>query len=249
MRLSATKLFTLLALTLSGAVTVAEDEASVTSRVVEAYIEIHTHPGRNYPVFYVAERGETIELLKRRTDWIKVRNQRDIEGWVHVDAIGRTVDASGQALGFASPDQDSFSTRHWEFGFMLGELDSTDAITGYGGYHFTPNLSLEAAYTENYGDFSDGKMFTGSIVHQMFPHWRYSPFFTLGGGMRETNPRSTLVATEDRSDGVASVGAGIRIYLTGRLMLRLQYKHYVVMTDRDDDEEAGEWKIGISAFY
>ncbi len=67
--------------------------------------------------------------------------------------------------------------------------------------------------------------------------------------MRETNPRSTLVDTEDRSDGMASVGAGIRIYLTGRLMLRLQYKYYVVMTDRDDDEEAGEWKLGISAFY
>ena len=227
----------------------AEDTAPPASRVVDAYIDLHTQPGRNYPVFYVAERGERIELLKRRTDWVKVRNNRDIEGWVHIDAIGRTVDAGGEALGFASPNRDTFNTRNWELGLMLGDLDGSDAITTYGAYHFTRNLSLEAAYTENYGDFSDGKMLTGSIVHQMFPESRYSPFFTIGGGMRETNPRSTLVDTEDRSDGVASVGAGIRIYLTGRLMLRLQYKHYVVMTDRDDDEEAGEWKLGISAFY
>jgi hypothetical protein len=227
----------------------ADDAPPPNSRVVDAYIDLHTHPGRNYPVFYVAERGERIELLKRRTDWVKVRNARGIEGWVHIDAIGRTVDAHGEQLGFTSPDQDNFSTRNWELGFMLGDLDGSDAITGYGAYHFTRNLSLEAAYTENYGDFSDGRMFTGSIVHQMFPHWRYSPFFTIGGGTRETNPRSTLVDTEDRNDGVASVGAGLRIYLTGRLMLRLQYKHYVVMTDRDDDEEAGEWKLGISAFY
>ena len=41
----------------------------------------------------------------------------------------------------------------------------------------------------------------------------------------------------------------MRIYLTRRLILRMQYKHYVVMTDRDDDEEVDEWKIGISAFY
>lgn len=227
----------------------AGEEPETSSHVVEAYVDLHTHPGRNYPVFYVAERGETIELLKRRTDWIKVRNVRGIEGWAHVNAIGRTVDDRGEALGFSTPDQDSFSGRNWELGLMMGDLDGSDAITGYGAYHFTPNLSLEAAYTENYGDFSDGRMITGSIVHQMFPQWRYSPFFTIGGGTRETNPRSTLVDVEDRNDGVASVGAGIRIYLTGRLMLRLQYKHYVVMTDRDDDEEVGEWKLGISAFY
>ncbi|PLW68054.1 SH3 domain-containing protein [Pseudohalioglobus lutimaris] len=243
------QLFTLIALLLIPQAALADAESLRESHVVEAYIELHTHPGRNYPVFYVAERGESIELLKRRTDWIKVRNVRGIEGWVHVDAIGRTVDDRGEVLGFTTPDQDDFNTRDWELGIMLGDLDGSDAITGYGAYHFTRNLSVEAAYTENYGDFSDGKMFTGSIVHQMFPQWRYSPFFTIGGGTRETNPRSTLVDTEDRSDGVASVGAGIRIYLTGRLMLRLQYKHYVVMTDRDDDEEAGEWKLGISAFY
>ncbi len=225
------------------------DEAVPQSRVVEAYIEMHTHPGRGYPVFYVAERGERIELLKRRTDWVKVRNQRDVEGWVHVDAIGRTVDDYGTALGVSSPDWQAFTARRWEFGLLLGDVDSSDAVGAYGAWHVTRNLSLEAEYTENFGDFSDGRMVTGSIVHQMFPDWRYSPFFTIGGGVRETRPRSTLVMTEDRSDGVANVGAGLRIYLTGRLMLRLQYKHYVVMTDRDDDEEAGEWKIGLSAFF
>jgi hypothetical protein len=67
--------------------------------------------------------------------------------------------------------------------------------------------------------------------------------------VRETSPRATLVSTEDRTDNTASVGAGIRIHLTRRLMLRLQYKNYVILTDRDDDEEVNEWKIGISAFF
>ncbi|TGD75623.1 hypothetical protein E4634_01670 [Mangrovimicrobium sediminis] len=227
----------------------ADDDPAVTSRVVEAYIEMRTQPGRTYPVFYVAERGETIELLKRRTDWIKVRNARGIEGWVHVDEIGRTVDAAGQPLAFAAPDREDFSRRRFEAGFMLGNFDSSDAITAYTGWHFTRNLSIEGAYTENYGDFSDGRMGSLNLVHEMFPHWRYSPFFTVGVGIRETNPRSSLVQTEDRVDNVANVGAGVTIYLTGRLMLRLQYKHHVIMTDRDDDEEAGEWNIGISAFY
>lgn len=223
-------------------------EAFLQALVVEPYIEMHTQPGRGYPVFYIAERGETVELLRQRTDWVHVRNSRGIEGWVHADDIGRAVDNNGKALAFSSPDLNSFTRRSWEFGFMAGDYDSTDALSAYVGWHFTRNLSLELEATENFGDYSDGRMATASIVHQMFPHWRYSPFVTIGGGVRETNPRSTLVSTRDRTDNTANVGAGIRIHLTRRLMLRLQYKYYVVMTDRDDDEEVNEWKLGISAF-
>ncbi len=224
-------------------------ESLPSSWVVDAYIEMHTQPGRGYPVFYVAERGERIELIRRRTDWIKVRTERGVEGWVNVDAIGRTVDSDGEALGFISQGLEEFSKRRWEFGFMVGDYDDTDALTGYLGWHFTRNLSLELSATENFGDASDGRMLMAGLVHQMFPQWRYAPFVTIGGGVRETNPRSTLVSTEDRTDGVASIGAGMRIHLHKRLFLRMQYKHYVVMTDRDDDEEVDEWKIGISAFY
>jgi opacity protein-like surface antigen len=219
------------------------------STVVSAYLEMRTAPGRGYPVFYVAERGESISLLKQKTDWVKVRNNRDIEGWVHIDDIGRTVGEHGDVLALKSPDLESFSKRRWEAGLMVGDYGGSDATTAYGGYHFTPNLSVEVELTENYGDFSDGRMATVNIVHQMFPHWRYSPFFSIGGGVRETNPRSSLVSTSDRTDSTASVGAGLRIYLSRRLFLRLQYKNYAVMTDRDDDEEVDEWKIGISAFF
>lgn len=225
------------------------DDNHAQSIVVDAYIEMRTAPGRGYPVFYIAERGETISLLKRKTDWIKMRNERGVEGWAHVDDIGRTLDLYGEPLAFRSPDLEAFANRRWEAGIMAGDFGDTDAVTAYGGFHFTHNLSVELALTENFGDASDGRMATLDIVHEMFPHWRYSPFLSLGGGVRETNPRSSLVSTSDRTDNVASVGAGVRIYLNRRMMLRLQYKNYVVMTDRDDDEEINEWKIGISAFY
>jgi hypothetical protein len=219
------------------------------STVVDAFVEMRTAPGRGYPVFHIAERGERITLLKRKTDWVKVRSQRGTEGWVHVDDIERTVDPLGKPLEWSEPGLDSFSARRWEGGLLLGGFGDTDAVAAYGGYHFTRNLSLEVELTENFGDYSDGRMATVNIVHQMFPHWRYSPFLTIGGGVRETNPRSSLVSTTDRVDSTASVGAGLRVYLSPRLLLRLQYKNYVVMTDRDDDEDVDEWKIGISAFF
>ena len=98
---------------------VAEDEDEddsqdyLQSSVVEAYVEMRTAPGRGYPVFYVAERGELITLLKRKTDWVKLRNYRGIEGWAHIDEIGRTVDAAGNPLAFRAPDLESFYNRRW----------------------------------------------------------------------------------------------------------------------------------------
>ncbi|WP_255399596.1 SH3 domain-containing protein [Oceanicoccus sp. KOV_DT_Chl] len=209
-----------------------------------------THrPGRYYPIFYVAERGETVEVLFQRTDWYKVRHPRGKEGWVYVDEMALTVDHLGEPLKVNQANFDGFKERQWEAGFMAGDFGGNDALSVYGGYHFTRNLSAELEYTESFGTVSDGQAVTLNLVHQPFPDWRYSPFLTIGGGIRDTNPKSNLVSTEDRSDNAANVGAGMRIYLTRRIFVRLQYKNYAVLTDRDDDEEVEEWKIGISAFY
>ena len=152
-------------------------------------------------------------------------------------------------VNIQSPDKQSFIDRNWETGFMVGDFGGSDVITLYGGYHFTRNLSVELAVSEYFGDYSDGRGASVSIVHQIFPEWRVSPFFTIGGGFLESNPKSSLVATEDRQNNTANVGAGLMIYLDRRFMLRLQYKNYIVLTNRDDDEEEDEWKIGLSVFY
>ena len=41
--------------------------------VADPFIEIHTGPGRGYPVFFVVPRGEAIVVTMRRTDWYRVR--------------------------------------------------------------------------------------------------------------------------------------------------------------------------------
>ena len=142
------------------------DQRYLRSTVVDAYLEMRTAPGRGYPIFHIAERGERIVLLKRKTDWIKVRSQRGVEGWAHVSDVGRTVDALGEALALASPDLESFSKRRWEAGLMLGDYGDTDAVSAYGGFHFTRNLSLELELTENFGEFSDGGKSIGYSVPQ-----------------------------------------------------------------------------------
>lgn len=241
-------------------------EESATAKVANAYIEMRTGPGSGYPIFYIAERGEKVYILKQRTDWFKVRTQplgplskglggdnipgsNTKQGWVHISQIAELLDNQGQVISLNNPKFDDFSQRKWEGGFMVGSFGSVDEITAYGGYHFSQNFSLELALSESFGDFSNGMAASINIVHQPFPKWRYSPFFTLGGGVRKTDPKSNLVSTEDRTDDTLNAGIGVSTYITRRLLLRLQYKNHTVLTSRDDDEEVEEWKIGLSAFF
>ena len=63
--------------------------------VEDPYIELHSGPGRGYPIFYVAERGEEIEIVRRRTDWFQVIVPRGEEGWVHLEQLQRTLNVDG----------------------------------------------------------------------------------------------------------------------------------------------------------
>jgi len=76
-----------------------------------------------------------------------------------------------------------------------------------------------------------------------------SPFFSLGTGIINIEPKSTLAEAEDRSDQVAIVGLGLKGYLSQRILLRFEYKGYVVLGSRDDNEDVDEWKAGLAVFF
>ena len=44
--------------------------------VAEAFVEMHSGPGRGFPVTYVVGRGDSVQVLYSRTDWFKVRAPR-----------------------------------------------------------------------------------------------------------------------------------------------------------------------------
>jgi hypothetical protein len=217
--------------------------------VADPFIELHTGPGRGYPVFQVIERGDEVALLKRRTEWFLVRTPAGREGWVPRAQLERTLEPTGERKRFRDPTLNDYAESRWEVGAMYGDFGGANVISTYGSYSLTPNLSLELWGSQVLGRFSNSYMLNANIVHLMFPEWRASPFFTLGTGVINTEPKATLVATEDRTDNLAHVGVGARAYLTRRFVLRAEYKSYVVFTSRDDNEEIREWKAGFSFFF
>ena len=217
--------------------------------VADPFIELHTGPGRGYPIFYVIDRGENIELLKRKTDWFKVRAPNGTEGWVSRQQMELTLTPSGEKTDFGGSTLSDFANSRWQLGAMYGDFGGANVISGYGAFSLTPNLSVELWGSQVLGRFSNSYLLNLNVAHVFFPEWRASPYFTLGTGVIHTKPKATLVATEDRTDQVGHVGLGVRTYLTRRFVARLEYKSYVVFTSRDDNEEIEEWKAGFSFFF
>ncbi len=220
--------------------------------VADPFLEMHTGPGRGYPVFYVAGEGETLKILKRRTDWFKVelrRGEHRIKrGWVPLAQMRSTLDLNGGPIDFPDPGRGDFETRKWEMGFSAGDFDGARTIDGYLAYGVTPNISLRLTGTQILGNFSDGLMGTVNVVMYPFPEWRVSPYFTIGTGIIHTQPQTTVIQAEDRTDEVVNAGLGANIYLTRRFVMNFEYRRHTVLTSRDDNQEINEWKTGFSVF-
>jgi uncharacterized protein YgiM (DUF1202 family) len=221
----------------------------LTVVIDDPYIELHTGPGRGYPIFYVAERGEEIDVLKRRTEWFKVRAPRGQEGWVHLEQLQRTFDLEGEAFEVSALSLGDYTNRRWEVGALYGDFGGANVIAAFGALSITENLALELGVSEALGRYSDSQMVNVNITHLMFPDRRASPLFTLGAGSIRTQPKATLVNAIDRRDSVAHAGIGVKAYLARRFVFRAEYKTYVVFTSRDDNEEIREWKAGFSFFF
>ncbi len=235
-------------LLLGGAPAQATEEYALL-QVAEPFIELHSGPGVGYPVFHVVDRADFIEVLKRKTDWFKVRTADGKRGWVARAQLEKTLTAGGEGTQLKELAQGDFSQRRWEFGLLGGVFNNAAEISLYGGYAFHPNLSAELSGAQVLGDYSSSYLVNVKLLSQPFPRWRVSPFFSLGGGYLSTRPRTTLVPPEDRNDFTAHVGLGLRAWLSRRFILRAEFNRYITFSSDDNNEEFKEWKAGFAFFF
>jgi hypothetical protein len=217
--------------------------------VTEPYLELHTGPGRGYPVFHVVARAESVDVLFRRTDWFKVRTERGVEGWASLSDMQKTVLADGTPFRFDLGDRAGFTDHRFEMGVFAGEYGGANLISAYGAVSFNTQLALEGALGQFLGRYSNGLTADIGLRHMILPEARWSPFLMIGLGEVHTEPKATLVQPQDRNEPTAYVGGGIRFYLTRRFFLRAEYKAHYIFTTRNQNEEADEWKAGFAFFF
>jgi hypothetical protein len=217
--------------------------------VTQPYLELHTGPGRGYPVFHVVPRDESVDVLFRRTDWFKVRTERGVEGWASQHDMQQLTLADGSPFRFDVGDRAGFTSHHFELGMFAGAYGGANLISAYYSVSFNPQMALEGAVGQFLGRYSNGETADLGLTHVILPESRWSPFLMLGIGTVHTEPKATLVQPTDRTEPTAYVGGGIRFYLTRRFFLRAEYKAHWIFTTRNENEEADEWKAGFAFFF
>jgi hypothetical protein len=223
--------------------------AAETVVVQDPYLELHSGPGRGFPVTQVVDRGASVALLRQRTDWIKVRTERDREGWVHRTQLERTLTGDGAEVRLAGPAPDARTQHRWETSIGAGDFDGADTVTVAGSYALTESLFVRADISQLLGEYSNGWLGTVGIGHIFMPQWRVSPFVALGAGVVYIEPKATLVQTRNRTNQAAYAGAGLRGYVSDRFLLQAEYRQFVVFTDTNDNEVINEWTVGFTHFF
>lgn len=228
------------------------DERGQQVKIADPYIELYTGPGSSYPIFHVIERGETVTIIRRRTDWFKLSTAKGMEGWAPRVQMELTLSPMDKKITFIDASQSDFAKRGFEVGATGGQLGGAAQLSIYGGYAFNNNLSGEVTVSETLGNISSSLSIKGSLLAQPFPEWRYSPFFSLGTGFMKTKPHSTLVTSQNTFNQFSQVGLGLRTYLTRRFIFRLEVNEVVIFSssnDRDSNEVFTEWKVGFGVFF
>lgn len=218
-------------------------------QVADPYLELRTGPGGAYPIFHVVDRGHWLEILKRKTDWFKVRTVKGKEGWVDRKQMERTLTEAGVEKSFRDVLLEDYLSRRMEFGFGYGRFEGDPLLNVNAGFFFTPALSAELTLGEVSGLFSSSSLTHLSILGHPFTEWSWSPYFSIGVGNFKNTPKPTLIDAKDTDTTAAHAGMGLRYYLTRRFMLRADYKYYVVFVGDNRTEEYTPWTLGFSFFF
>lgn len=219
--------------------------------IKDPFIELHTGPGRAYPVSAVALNGEIIKVSKRKTSWYQIETEKKQSGWVSEKQLKKTLTLQNQAPKLATHTLDDFTNRSWQVTFARGDFNGLSLNTLGLEHYFTPNISVNINRGRALGQFFSADISTLQINHQMFPHWRVSPFLSLGSGQITYQTKNTLAQTdESKLDNSALNSAiGLQGFIYNRFVVRSEFKRHISFTEDNQNEESDEWTVGIGVFF
>lgn len=218
-------------------------------QIVEPYIELHTGPGRGFPVFFVAERHQWIEIQLRHTDWFKVRAEGGQVGWVHRAQLESTVTEAGGQKTFRDVLLDDYLGRKVQLGAAWGHFKADPMLKLWLGYKLSDTLSVEATFGQVQGLFSGSEFWHADLISEPWSDKRLSPFFGIGVGRFRNFPNSTLVNAVTTNANLAQGMVGVRWHLSDRFVLRADYALYTAFVADDRSAEYRAFTAGLSFFF
>jgi hypothetical protein len=218
-------------------------------QVTDPYIELHTFPGRGYPIFFVAARGEWIAIELRHTDWYKVRTAGGKEGWVTRSQLQTTLAESGLQQAFPDVALNDYLARRVELGAGYGRFHREPMIKFWLSYRLSDTLTIESTFGQVQGVFSGSTLWHVNLQAEPWSDQRFSPFAGIGIGRFKNIPNQSLVAFQTTDARLADAIVGARYHLSDRFMIRADYAIYTAFVSDQRSTEYRAATAGISFFF
>lgn len=215
--------------------------------VAEPYVEMHTGPGRGYPVFHVIEQGETVEVLKSRANWYKIRSSDGKTGWATAPQLARTLKPTGIPVDLPEIGRGDYLASRWRVGFTAGQLEGASTFSVTAGYRFLKWAGLEIEAGQIFDRSVTSDFYGLNLLAEPWPDWLVTPYLTVGGGRFSIDARQKVVIEDPGSPSYRSAGAGIGYYLGRNFVVRGEYRWYSLSTG--DNVSLNSWTIGLNAFF
>ncbi|MBE7417136.1 MAG: hypothetical protein HS128_05165 [Ideonella sp.] len=218
-------------------------------RVADPYLELHTGPGRGFPIFFVVQRDDWVQLELRFTDWFKVRTDTGKQGWVHRSQLQNTFTVAGVPKSFREIALDDYLSRRVQLGAAWGKFKTEPMLKLWTSYRLSETLSVEGTVGQVQGLFSGTSIWHLNLMAEPLSDQRLSPYFSIGVGKFKNLPNQTLVSAIPVDAKLSNASIGVRYYLTERFIVRADYSLYTAFVG---DARTGEYRaktIGLAFFF
>lgn len=221
--------------------------------VIDAYADVHSGPGRGYPVFYVIEQGEKIEVLTRRPGWYEIRSANGKTGWTTAAQISRTIQATGEPADLPSVGYGDYIKNSWVTGFSSGqfadgELQGFETFSVTAGYRFLSWVGADLEAGRVFGSEASGDFYAANIFIEPAAHWKLSPYLSLGLGEITIDSQPIQISFTRESSDFDTHGLGASFYLGRNFVMKGEYRWYSISTD-SETEKLEAWRLGFNTFF
>ena len=218
-------------------------------QVTEPFLEMHTGPGRGYPVFFVVERSQWVTVELRHTDWYRVRAEGGQVGWVQRQQLESTLTAAGSTKSFRDLLVDDYLRRKLEFSGSWGRFKGEPMLKLGLQYRLADTIGTEFTVGQVQGLFSGTDFWHLSLTSEPWSDRRWSPFFAVGVGKFRNIPNNTLVDAIPTNAKLADATVGLRYYLTDRFIARLDWTLYTAYVADTRSTEYRAITAGLGFFF
>lgn len=242
------------ACTLIAAPACAADPAPAASdserlQVVEPFLELHTGPGRGYPVFFVVERRQFVVVELRRTDWFRVRAEGGQVGWVPRRQLESTLTAAGSTKTFRDLLLDDYLGRRIEFGGAWGRFKSEPMLKLWLQARLADTVGIELDAAQVQGVFSGTDFWHVSLTSEPWSDRRLSPFLAVGVGKFRNIPNTSLVDATPVSANLAHATVGLRWHVSERFVARIDASLYTAFVSDARSTEYRSLTAGLGFYF